>query len=375
MVQEGRTVLAVAEDDGRASAGPATRDRDRAFYNPAMRVNRDLSVLLVDAFARGRGRPVDVADVLAGAGARSLRLAHEVPGDITVHANDGDPNAVAAVAAGMAENGVPEGRLDIRQGGAHAMLAGRRFDVVDVDPYGSPAPFTDAAVRATRHRGLVCLTATDTAALCGRYPRVCRRRYGAWHGLHAHPWRAEVGLRILHGAVVRAAARHERGATPVLSVAQGHWMRVVCRIEDGRGRADAAWKGLADAVPDARGAAAFVGRAPDGPHRAGPLWTGALHEAGLLDSMAERAPGHALAAPTRALLHALRAEADAPPFWTQAGDLASRLGTDAPRQETFRRALSAAGFAVAPTHMDPRGTRTDAPWEDVQRAWFAAKVV
>ena len=41
------------------------------------------------------------------------------------------------------------------------------WDVVDIDPYGSAAEFNGAAVRATRNYGMLCITSTDTATLCG----------------------------------------------------------------------------------------------------------------------------------------------------------------------------------------------------------------
>ncbi|HLF16381.1 MAG TPA: tRNA (guanine-N2)-dimethyltransferase, partial [Candidatus Thermoplasmatota archaeon] len=246
---EGATRLAAPPRDA-AAKGPGARVKGEPFYNPAMALNRDLSVLLVEAEARRRGRDLDVADALAGTGARSVRIAHEVEAPLTVHANDAEPGAVAALRRNVAQNGVA-GRVAVHEGDAHAFLASRRFDVVDLDPCGSPMPFLDAALRATREGGLLCATATDTGALCGTFPRVARRRYGAHHGLHAFRWHAEVGLRILGAAVVAAAARAERAATPVLSVAHGHWMRVVCRIEDGSRRADEALARLRFAVPDA----------------------------------------------------------------------------------------------------------------------------
>lgn len=43
-----------------------------------------------------------------------------------------------------------------------------RFDVIDLDPYGSPAIFLDGAVQAIRDGGLLLVTCTDMAVLCGK---------------------------------------------------------------------------------------------------------------------------------------------------------------------------------------------------------------
>lgn len=36
-----------------------------------------------------------------------------------------------------------------------------KFDCVDLDPYGSPSPFVDAAVQCVADGGLLMVTATD----------------------------------------------------------------------------------------------------------------------------------------------------------------------------------------------------------------------
>lgn len=349
---------------------PGEREKGKPFYNPGMALNRDLSVLLVEAFAGGRGREVDVADALAGTGARAIRLAHEVTAPIVVHANDGQPEAVAALRRAAVANNVPPGRLTVHEGEAHAFLAGRRFDVVDLDPCGSPMPFLDAAIRVTRHGGLVCATATDTGALAGAFPRACRRRYDAHHGLNVAPWRAEVGLRILGGALVRSAARFDRVATPVLSVSHGHWMRVVARIEDGKKDADAGLKRLRNVTRDADGFARFVSLEECPTPWAGPLWSGPLHDKTMVDAMVSALHGKTLARPGEIgdLLLMLQAEADAPPFWIVAHDWEKRLGPP-PRRDVLIAELRAAGMQATRNHVDPQGVRTDADMDALTKVW------
>ncbi len=364
-VIEGATELPIRDDElsGRET-GPGTHDRERPFYNPAMVVNRDLSMLVVEAWAKRRGRELDVADVLAGAGARSLRLANEVDAPIIVHANDGDPNAIARIEQGKRALDLGS-RVLTNRGAAHAFLAARRYDIIDIDPFGSPMPLLDAAMRAVRHDGLLCVTATDTAALSGTYPRVARRRYGVWHGLHQAPWRAEVGLRAMSAAVVRSAGRHDRAATPLLSVAAGHWMRVVMHVTDGRAASDTAAKSLAEVWMEDGAVAAIGPRAPEaaGDRRAGPIDTRPLHDATLLGSL--RPEGHAIDQRTTTLLERLRDETEAPPFWVSMPHLRSAAGIDLPPRDALMARLREAGFAARRTHMDPEGIRTDASLEAI----------
>lgn len=357
---------------------PGAKAKGVPFYNPGMALNRDLSVLLVAAEARRKHRELDVADVLAGTGARSLRLAHEVGEALIVHANDADPTGLDAIRRGAKANGVPEARLRLVHGDAHAFLASRRNDIVDVDPYGSPMPFLDAAVRATRHDGLLCVTATDTGALAGTYPRVCRRRYDAHHGLHAAPWRAEVGLRILAGAVVRAAARFDRVAVPVLSLQHGHWMRVVARVEDGRKDADAALRRLCDAAVDpatgnGRLLAPGEARPKGGNGWAGPLWGGPLHDEATAQALlaARATQGVARAREVDALLPLLVQESSAAPFWIVPDRLQATLGPP-PRRDRLLVRLAGLGRKASRTHLDPQGVRTDAGVDDLKAAWDGA---
>ncbi len=372
-ITEGGTRLFPPDTNlGNRPKQPGGREKGKPFYNPGMALNRDLSVLLVEAFAKARRREVDVVDALAGTGARAVRLAKEVDAPIVVHANDGQAEAIVALRRAAKENHVPDSRLTIHESDAHVLLASRRFDVVDLDPCGSPMPFLDAAVRSVRHGGLVCATATDTGALAGAFPRVCRRRYGAHHGLNAAPWRAEVGLRILAGAMVRAAARFDRAATPMLSVSHGHWMRVVARVTDGPTPADAALGQLRNVVRDEDGIGHFVTLDEVRQPWAGPLWSGPLHDAAIVAGIKIAAEGKVLARrrEVMALCEVLQQEAapDAPPFWIVGHDWEADWGAP-PRRDTLIAWLQENGYRAARTHMDPQGVRTDAAASVLMGAW------
>lgn len=358
------------------SLGPGTHDRERPFYNPGMQVNRDLSVLLVEAFARQRGREIDVADVLAGAGARSLRLANEVDAQLVIHANDGDPNAIATIKKGAQALKLAPERLVASRDNAHSFLSQRRFDIVDLDPFGSPMPLADSCIRALRHDGLLCLTATDTAALSGTYPRVCRRRYGAWHGMHKAAWRQEVGLRILAAAGMQAAGRSDRAAVPVLSVASGHWMRVVLRMKDSKASADSGLRNLRTITMDEARMPVWrhdIRDVEPGMDYATPVWSGALHDAKMLEAMAERSQMHELHPKTTKLLDLLVAERTAPAFWASLPDVRRALGHDTPRKHHLTAALQDAGFSAAPNHIDPEGVRTNATFAELRATISTAK--
>lgn len=57
-----------------------------------------------------------------------------------------------------------------------------RVDVVDLDPYGTAAPFIDPAVQCVNDGGLLCVTCTDLAVLATtNYPE-------KWCACSTPPW-------------------------------------------------------------------------------------------------------------------------------------------------------------------------------------------
>lgn len=56
----------------------------------------------------------------------------------------------------------------------------QRLTVVDLDPYGSPTPFLDSAVQSVVDGGLLMVTCTDMAVLCGNHGETCFSKYGSY---------------------------------------------------------------------------------------------------------------------------------------------------------------------------------------------------
>ena len=267
---EGRAV------DTRTKGQSATEDGP-VFYNKVQVFNRDLSVVMIALYAQWRyieraeararrsgatpeekaanaarergalyalsaaeldarleaSRAEDgltIMDALAATGLRSVRYAKEIPGVKRVYSNDVEVEATQAARRNIASNGVGEDRCEALNEDAVLALLRRRgeLDVVDVDPYGSAAPFMDAAVQALAEGGLLCLTCTDLAVLSGNYPEVCFAKYGAMptKARHMH----EFSLRVVLHAIEAAAARYQRHIVPVLSVSVDFYLRVFVRV-------------------------------------------------------------------------------------------------------------------------------------------------
>lgn len=97
---------------------------------------------------------------------------------------------------------------------AAATRAPVAFDVVDLDPYGAPVQLLDSAVQAVSDGGLLMVTATDMAVLCGNNGEACFAKYGSYP-LH-RPYGHEQAIRILLASIETHAARHKRHIVPLL---------------------------------------------------------------------------------------------------------------------------------------------------------------
>ena len=332
------------------ASGPGKKTGE-PFYNPAMQRNRDMSVL----FLRGLNRPgLRVLDGLSATGATGIRIALEVPG-VMVTCNDRDGAAVDLIKRNAELNNV---RLEaVHNEAMQALLCREKFDYIDIDPFGTPAPYLDSTFRAVKRDGVVAVTATDTAVLCGSQPRTCIRRYDA-RPLHIDCCK-EVALRLLLGSCARTAARYDRAIVPLVTFGIDHFFRAFMAVEQGSRKADECLSRLGYVCYDRGDGRRWISRAipPEGDW-AGPLWMGDILADNIVASLT---PLHYMGHGTSRLVEDLKSEVGAPPLYTTTGAMAKTLQLSPPRILDILEALRAAGFRAVRTHLDPGGIKTDAP--------------
>ena len=208
-------------------------DGDKPVSNSGSRADTENKV---ESTASKNG--VRILEGLAASGLRSVRFAREVPFVREVVANDFDHTAVEYIRRNAAHNNVQHLITASCSDAAMLMYASRsrsdRFDVVDLDPYGSPSPFLDSAVQCVSEGGLLCVTCTDMAVLCGNAAETCRAKYGAV-SLRA-PYCHEMALRIILQSIAGHAARYQRFIEPLLSISADFYVRVFVRVRFGQSR-------------------------------------------------------------------------------------------------------------------------------------------
>lgn len=102
------------------------------------------------------------------------------------------------------------------------------FDVIDLDPYGTAAPFLDSAISAIADGGLLAVTCTDMAVLAGNHMDVCHSKYGSLPAKARHY--NEQALRIVLACIEGHANRHKKTIKPLLSISVDFYVRVFVTV-------------------------------------------------------------------------------------------------------------------------------------------------
>jgi tRNA (guanine26-N2/guanine27-N2)-dimethyltransferase len=378
MVREGAASLRVPDITQREGEPlEQARSRSPVFFNPTMKINRDSAVLALAVHQARISRQLAVCEPMCGTGVRGVRLALETPGVERIVMGDMNSSAVRLAQENARLNGVSDS-VSVRLMEANLLLSLHskplsRFDYVDIDPYGSPAPYLDEAVRACKRDGLLALTATDMAPLCGVNPRACLRKYGgrSIRTEYCH----ESALRLVAGALVVKAATHEISARPVFSYAADHYVRLYMGLERGKKKADRrlskmgyilhCFKCLNRRAVPSREVFGAPGceRCGSPMGAAGPMWLGELAEEAFCDDMLSVSDRSAIGSNRRLIrvIKTVRGEIGFPQGFYGIDKLCSKLKIPSKATGDVMGALEEASFRVARTHIDERGLKTDAP--------------
>ena len=370
VVREGRALVVIGDTREAVVGGRLEPAWLPVFYNPVMEFNRDLSVAALRVYAREYAphRPV-VVEPLSATGVRAVRYALEADVERVI-ANDIDENAYKLMKMNVELNGVGD-RVAVHRRDARSLLYHLKYEdptpvlVVDLDPYGSPAPFLDAALDLIGHGGLLAMTATDLAVLEGSKPRPALRRYHA--RVRRTPQAREVAVRVLLGYAARVAAAHDKAVKPLLAYYSDHYIRAYLLVERGARRADRVVEeniGLLTYCVDL-GYSTFEQACPTPSRRlpVGPLWTGPLYDLDFVRALKSEVAASGYPTATRALrlLETIEGEAGLQDRPYQAVEsVSAALHVNMPKIEALIARLRREGFQAARTHFSPTGIRTDA---------------
>ncbi|TAQ85347.1 hypothetical protein B7494_g6318 [Chlorociboria aeruginascens] len=382
-----------------------------------------------------------ILDALSATGLRALRYAQEIPFTTSITANDLLPAATNTIRMNVQHNNL-EDKIRAVTGNALAHMysligedckdakgrpsPSKKYDVIDLDPYGTAAPFLDAAVQSVRDDGgLLCVTCTDAGVWASNgYPEKAYSLYGGIpiKGMHSH----EGGLRLILHAIATSAARYGLAIEPLLSLSIDFYARVFVRIY--KSAADVkflagktmivyncdvgcgAWTtqmiGKNKLAPDKSGKGHFwkhvFSMAPTTgencvhcgakTHMAGPMYAGPIHSTSFIQRILTSLPSASKQTYQTSsriegmLTGALEeifsppANSDSPtcptktnkydpaaldefPFFFMPSAVAKVIHCITPHENALRGALRHSGYRVTRSHTKPGSFKTDAPWD------------
>ena len=333
--------------------GPGSSEMP-VFYNPTMRIDRDLLVRVVKFYAE---EGWVFLDGLAASGIRALRVGRESGKNLKLHACDLNPLAVQVMKRNSELNDL---ELEVHERDLNSLIPELRPNFADIDAFGTPVPFLDVAIQYVRHKGIIAITSTDTSPLVGTHPKVCLRRYLA-RSLRT-PQKHEVAVRILLGYIARTAAKYDRGIQPILSYRGKHFYRIYFRVLDGIKRAEDSLRKLVYLNP--RSFESF--RVSSYPYwlnheLIGPLWSGPLEDDEFLRfalrDLNESSP-ETSSEDTRRLVRLLVNENISFLFFELPWECRN-LKISIPPLKVIEREVRAKGYRFGRTHFSDQGVKTD----------------
>lgn len=354
------------------------------FYNSRMELNRDISILALQTFQEETGREINVCDVFGGSGIRAIRYKKEIDGIGEVFVNDISSLAVEQSMNNAIAN---DAEIEIHQKEANIFLRENRgiFDVMDIDPFGTPSYFLDSASYSLKKDSLLCVTATDTSALCGTYKEPCIRKYNAkpYKSEYCH----ETGIRILAGYVALTLAKYKKYIKDIkLSHSSEHYMRLYINVNKASAATDEslaenighivhckkclfreALTGLASPITE------ICPICGENMVVAGPLWIGKLQNRDFIANMISKLdpdnPEKILLNTEKKVLKLLNScleEVDAPITFYDIHVICKNLKISAPKLDKVIDVLEREGFLAVKTHFNPIGIKSDAGIEKIK---------
>jgi len=211
------------------------------FYNNTMEINRDISNLAIISYKKlYNPYELNIIDAMAASGISSIRMLMECENIKKIYINDINPIAIDLIYKNLELNPLNQDSIEIQISNKDANLlflevaqqkeinsnvVEGRPNVISIDPFGTPNKYIDSAFKTiAKTKGLLCITATDTAVLFGIKPAACVRKYMS-KPLHTE-YCKEIGARILLYFISRIANVNRLGILPLLTFYSNHFIRI-----------------------------------------------------------------------------------------------------------------------------------------------------
>ncbi|WEL39301.1 tRNA (guanine(26)-N(2))-dimethyltransferase [Encephalitozoon hellem] len=356
------------------------------FFNPAQKLNRDISVEVIKECFKDKDT-VRILDAMSATGLRGIRYLKEISNS-TVYLNDISQSSIDAIKSNMLLNGIGEveyfesnlqdikasgrSRANIIRSDCNVLMGSLPcfFDVIDIDPFGSCSEYIDNALRAIRHKGIICLTATDKGVLCSNEKK-CLIKYSTaiMRGIGMN----ETPLRTIVSLVSRQASKFGCSVEPVMSLSIDFYVRMFLRVIRRNPKSVIERNSLV-LMCSCHNIAEISGGQKEIDNRCGncsrrmklcgPFWNGPLNDMDTVRNVLNGADES-----NKRLVGVLRyLEQELPTmFYYEIPRLCSILGISTIKQSRLMHALANMGYLVSYTHAELNAIKTDAPIDLINR--------
>lgn len=404
---------------------------EKVFYNHIQQFNRDLSVMVIKSWYNKYGRHlnkkrdaddedkrnfINILEALSATGLRSIRYGKEIENVNKVVANDLLLDAVKCINENIEYNKLTD-KVKSNCGDAIKYMSStnQKFHVVDLDPYGTAAPFIDSAIQCIKDEGIMLVTCTDAGVLAGSgYPEKCFSLYGGnnfGNTFIGSELNHEVGIRLILQNIATTAAKYKKTIEPLLSLSIDYYFRVIVKVKTSAievkklssntmltyhciGCGDKHNQYLGRRVQNEQDVNKVKYQTPklvafqgdecqycgSNYNIAGPMFGGNIHNREFIDQVLEINENsdknvYKTTERIKGMLTLAKNELDVP-FYFNLNQVSSFFKSPPISINEFSKALTNLGYKVSLTHAKKNCIKTDAPWEvvlNINKQWMIKK--
>ncbi len=224
------------------------------WYNPRMEINRDITIIAIQAYKNIMGMEDEIVYIegLAGTGIRGFRVYNELVKEknipIEVIINDVDETACELLKYNHREIGEPREMKIYCEDYNYLLHKYKRekenikkhIDIIELDPYGTPMPFVATTAQYLKGKnGLLIASATDQAPLYGKQRESALRKYASW--LKKTKFSPEIGTRTLIYAIGKEFTIFSKNIEPLFAIVYDGFIKIIARVQKGKLKANKFW--------------------------------------------------------------------------------------------------------------------------------------
>ena len=205
------------------------------FYNPKMKLNRNIDILFSQVYFNEKNK-INLFDGMCSCGIRELKLLKTNPKIIEkINCCDLNKDAVKNFKENLKLNKIKFKNLKIENNNFLDYINKSYYNFIIVDPFGSPTPFLDLSFQKIKHNGIISITATDPAVLCGKYVKTNLRKYKT--KIKKTLFYNEIGLRNLITYCINISATYDKKIIPLITFSDKHYYKIILKVIDSKTKA------------------------------------------------------------------------------------------------------------------------------------------